>query len=176
MVRRFRQIFWGLLLVMLDVEFNYFDVLPDFLGYILVAVGCGGLVDLSRRFSTAQTLSWFLAVLSLVDFVLPEGLAAVYGFVHLAVDCGMIWFLLGGVMEFAYGRKRYDLSLRASNRRLVYIVVMCAASLIGVVARGSRDAATLMLIVCAVCVVLLEVVILHLIHRVKNELATDQIT
>ena len=79
MFTRFGQIFWGLLLVILDLRFNGFDVLPDFIGYILVAIGCGGIVGLSRRFSTAQTLSWILAVLSLVGIVIPNDLASLYG-------------------------------------------------------------------------------------------------
>jgi hypothetical protein len=170
---RFGQIFWGLLLVILDLQFNEFDVLPDFIGYLLVAVGCGGLVGLSGRFSTAKTLSWILVVLSLVGFVLSNDLASLYGFVHLAVDCGMIWFLLGGVMEFASVRDRPDLRLRASNRRVAYVVLMCAATLVGLVAQGSRDAASLMLIIFVICIIPLLVLILHLIHRVKHELATD---
>ena len=44
---RFGQVFWGLLLVILDVTINRFDILPDFIGYILVAVGLGGLTGLS---------------------------------------------------------------------------------------------------------------------------------
>jgi hypothetical protein len=172
MFTRFGQIFWGLLLVILDLKFNGFDVLPDFFGFILVAVGCGGLVDLSRRFFTAQTLSWILAVLSLVSFAIPTELASLYGFVYLAVDCGLIWFLLGGVMEFASARERPDLRLRASNRRLAYVVLMCVGTLVGVVGQGSRDAATLMLIMFVVCFIPLLVLILHLIHRVKHELAT----
>jgi hypothetical protein len=31
---RFGQVFWGLLLVILDVNINHFDVLPDFVGYV----------------------------------------------------------------------------------------------------------------------------------------------
>ncbi len=172
MSTRFRQIFWGLLLVILDVEFNGFDVLPDFIGYILVAVGCGGLVDLSTRFSKAQTLSWILAALSLVDYFLPRELGSLYSFVHLAIDCSMIWFLLGGIMEFASTRARPDLSLRASHRRLAYVILMGVITLVRLVARGSRDAATLM-VIFVVCTIALLILILHLIHRVKNELATD---
>jgi hypothetical protein len=168
---RFGQIFWGLLLVVLDVRINGFDVLPDFIGYVLVAVGCGGLAGVSRHFSTAHTLSWILAVLSLVAFVLPSDLGSVYGVLHLAVDCAMMWYLLGGVMEFALAKGRPDLCERASNRRLAYVVVMCFATLTGVVAHGSRDAATLMLVVLVICVIPLLVLILHLIYRVKHELA-----
>jgi predicted MFS family arabinose efflux permease len=173
MFTRFGQIFWGLLLVILDLRFNSFDVLPDFIGYILVAVGCGGLVVLSRRFSTAQTLSWILAVVCLVGFFIPNDFAALYHFVHIAVDCGMIWFLLGGVMEFASARERPDLSLRASNRRVAYVALMCAATVIGFVARGSRDVATVMGVIFIICIIPLLVLILHLIHRVKHELVAD---
>lgn len=170
---RFRQIFWGLLLVILDLKLNGFDVLPDFIGYILVAVGCGGLASLSRRFSTAQTLSGVLVVLSLVGFVFPTDLAFLYGLVYLAVDCAMIWFLLGGVMEFASARERPDLERLASSRRVAYVVLMSGITLIGLVAQGSQQVTLLMLVIFVTCTIPLLILILHLIHRVQHELGAD---
>ena len=84
----------------------------------------------------------------------------------------MVWYLLGGVMEFAAAKARPDLRLRASNRRLAYVILMCAATILGLVARDSRDSGSLMLLVLVVCILPLLILILHLIHRVKNELAT----
>jgi hypothetical protein len=171
MFTRFGQIFWGLLFAILDLNINGFDLLPDFVGYFLIAAGCSGLASESKHFSTAQTWSLTLAILALVSFVIPNDLDTLFGFLRLAVDCAMMWFLLGGVMEFTTARERLDLSERASHRRVAYVVLMCMASLAGVVVRGSRDAGTVMIMLTMICVLPLLILILHLIHRVKHELA-----
>jgi len=173
MSTRFAQVFWGLLLVILDFKINRIDILPDFLGYILVAIGCSGLASISRHFSTASTLSWILVAFAFVGYALRGSASTVFGILNLAVDCAMMWFLLGGVMELAVARQRTDLSERASNRRIAYVVVMCLATLAGLVAQGSRDAAVVMVVVLVICILPLLFLILHLIHRAKHELTTD---
>jgi hypothetical protein len=60
MATHFTQLFWGLLLVILDFfMINGFDLLADGVGYLIVAAGCRGLSSLSSRFETAQILSLF---------------------------------------------------------------------------------------------------------------------
>ena len=173
MFTRFGQIFWGLLLVILDFKINHIDILPDFVGYILIAIGCRGLVIASPQFSTASMMSWILVALAFVGFALRGDAASLFRIVDLAAHCAMIWFLLGGVMELATARQRPDLSDRASKRRIAYLALMCLLTLTGFVAEGSRDAATFMAVAGIVCILLLLVLILHLIHRARHELTND---
>lgn len=175
MFTRFGQIFWGLLLVILDFNINRIDILPDFVGYILIAVGCRGLSSASRHFATASMMSWVLLGVTVVGYAVSGDLAQIWRLVHLAVDCAMIWFLLGGVMELATIRQRPDLSDRASKRRISYVALMCLLTLTGYVAQGSRDTATFMAVVGIVCILLLLILILHLIHRAKHELTNDHV-
>ncbi|MBC8350833.1 MAG: hypothetical protein H8E66_02530 [Planctomycetes bacterium] len=167
----FAQIFWGLLLVILDISINGFDLLADGIGYLVVAAGCGGLSLLSPRFVTARSLSFVLAILWLVGFAVHGEIAVVYGLVTTVVNCAMIWQLLGGIIEFALERKRPDLAQRAGNRRLAYVAIMICTSMFAIALSGSRDAVPLV-VVLVVSMLMLMVMILHLIHRVKIELAT----
>ena len=175
MFSRFGLIFWGLLLVLLDFKINGFDILPDLIGYILVAIGCAGLSNVSRRFSTASALSWIMSAITLIAYALKGGAATALGFLHLAVDGAMMWFLLGGVMELAASRQRMDLSERASNRRVAYVVLMSLASLAGFVVQGSSAVSAILSVGLMVCIFALLFLILHLIHRVKHELAGDHV-
>jgi len=174
MFSRFGLIFWGLLLVLLDFNINGFDILPDVIGYILVAIGCAGLSNVSPRFSTAGALSWIMLAVTLIAYFLNGGAATGWGFVHLVVDGAMMWFLLGGVMELAASRQRMDLSERASNRRVAYLVLMSLASVSGFAMEGSGAASAILAVGLIVCIFVLLFLILHLIHRVKHELAGDQ--
>jgi hypothetical protein len=171
MFKHFGQIFWGLLLVIVDFNIDHVDILPDFIGYILMAMGCGGLVTVSRRFTTARVLCWILAVLAVIGYA-PMGrdVTTAFSLTHLAVDCTMMWFLLGGVMEFAAARHRLDLSARASSRRIAYIALTGPATLIALVAQDSHNASVLavMFVLCALVLVFL---ILRLIYQVRHELA-----
>ena len=165
----FSQMFWGLLLVILDIRINGFDLLPDGLGYVIVAFGCAGLVEYSPRFVTARTLCLVLAVMWLVGFAVYGDPALVYGLVTAALNCAMMWQLLGGIAEFAY-LERPDLAQRAETRRAVYVVLMIIMSLIPLLAKGSPDVRPL-IVILVVGMLVLMVMILHLIHRVKTELA-----
>jgi hypothetical protein len=168
---RFAQIFWGLLLVLLDFRINRVDLFPDFLGYILVAIGCRELANVSRHFATANTFAWVSVGLALLGFLLSRGVAQVFGLVALAVDCAMMWFLLGGIMELALARQRADLAQRASNRRIAYVVIMCLGTFAGMAAQGSRSDSEILGVLLILCIFPLLFMILHLIHRAKHELA-----
>ena len=165
----FSQLFWGLLLVILDFSINGIDLFADGIGYLIVAAGCRDLVSLSPQFSTARALCFVLALLWLVGFAVSGDAVVVYGFATTIVNCVMIWHLLGGIAEFALSRDRRDLAAKAGNRRLAYVVITLGISLLAFEG-GSHDAAALVVVLIGAILVLL-VLILHLIHRVKTELA-----
>jgi hypothetical protein len=173
MVTFFGQIFWGLLLVILDFHVNRFDILPDVLGYVLIAVGCRGLVFASGHFSTASVMSWVLLVLNVLELAFRGNAAHVFYWASFVFDCAMIWFLLGGVMELATARHRLELSESASKRRIAYVVARCVLVLTGLMAEGSRGAGTVIAVAGLVCILFLLFLILQLIHRAKDELSND---
>lgn len=171
MATHFSQLFWGLLLVILDFSINDFDLLADGIGYLIVAAGCRGLSSLSSRFEAARVLCFVLAALWLVGFAVRGDIVVAYGLVTLVVNCAMIWQLLGGIGEFALSRQAPHLAARAANRRVAYVAIMAGTSVLALAMQGSRNAGALAIILVLAMLVLL-VMILHLIHRVKVELAT----
>ena len=91
MASHFAKLFWGLLLVILDFKINGFDLLPDGLGYLIVAAGCGGLGRLSSRFPSARFLCFLLAIFWLGEFVIGGGdIAVIFGVALTLVHCAMI--------------------------------------------------------------------------------------
>ncbi|MEZ6035665.1 MAG: hypothetical protein R3C17_21415 [Planctomycetaceae bacterium] len=171
MATHFSRLFWGLVLVILGFSINGFDLLADGVGYLIVAASCRGLAPLSTKFATARTLCFVLGVLWLLGFAVHGDLAILYGLVTMAVNCAMIWQLLGGIGEFAISRQRQDLADRASNRRVAYVATMVGTSLLAFAMQGSSNAGSLAIILVVAMLVLI-VMILHLIHRVRVELAT----
>ena len=177
MFKRFGQIFWGLLLVILDFNLNRIDVLPDVLGYLLVALGCRGLSGVARGFAIASSLAWVLTGFAVIHALIQLGARIHWSwFQYLTnlTDCAMMWFLLGGVMELATARQRPDLAERASHSRIAYVALMALATLTGLMARNSRDLAQTLAVLFVIGILLLFALILYLLHRVKHELADDR--
>ncbi len=56
MAKSLSLIFWGLLLVFVDLRLDAFDVLPDVVGYVLAAIGAGRLS--ARRRASAPRRWW----------------------------------------------------------------------------------------------------------------------
>ncbi len=174
MFTRFGQIFWGLLVVILDLRVRGFDLLPDFVGYILVAVGAGGLIGASRQFATVRMMSWVLAGMSLLSLFRLGRFGIGLALVILVVDCVMMWSLLGGVMEFTAARQRPELAQQAAQRRLIYLALKGVAALVMLLALVLPKVAGLLGLVLFLCSVALLVLILHLLYRVRYEVARDQ--
>lgn len=66
----FNRIFWGLLFVVLDIRISSVDlVLPDFVGYILIASGLSRLAPHHQWFRTARILAIVLVFVSLTTLV-----------------------------------------------------------------------------------------------------------
>jgi hypothetical protein len=164
-------VFWGLLLVILDVTLNQFDVLPDFIGYILVAIGAGRLVATSSRFGVARDLSWALMAISIVSLFVRGDLATIIYFIGLVANCTMMWFLLGGFAGIAAAHHRQDLAEKAAQRRVIYVVLMVVAAFVNLVGHEIRDFAALAVVVVVVAMLVLTVMILHLIHQLKTLVA-----
>ena len=171
MYARLGQLFWGLLLVIFDFRLSDLDLLPDFLGYIIVAVGAAGLIEASARFRTARNLSWALAFLSVAGLFFVRDVSVVLGLINTALDCAMVWYLLGGVMDISTAKGRPDLAGQASNRRVAYLALTCVVTLVGLAAGGGRVAGGLPVVLVAVTMLVLVVMILRLIYRVRHEVA-----
>ncbi|HEY1172555.1 MAG TPA: hypothetical protein VGH19_14390 [Verrucomicrobiae bacterium] len=164
MANSFGLVFWGLVLIGIDVRVG-FDLLPDFIGYILVAIGCSRLGAASRRFPFTSNLAWIMVGLSLISIVMPGGvLSRLLYLVSALVDCGMMWQLLAGIIELTEVKGRSDLAKDADRWRTAYMVIAVIGAVFVLLAVGSFLNALLSLAYLVVVVL-----IVYLIHRVKLE-------
>ena len=166
----YSMLFWGLLLVILDFSINGFDLLPDGIGYLLVAAGCSGLATMSRQFTTAQTLSYVLAVLWLIGIFVGGQLGTLLALASTVLNCLCIWMLLGGIAEVATSRGRTDLAARARQLRMAYVVVMGIMTFAAWLLSGAVGGG-LIVIGLVVALIIVMIMILILIHHAKHALA-----
>ena len=170
------QIFWGLLLVILSFKINQLDLLPDFIGYILIAVGAGGLVAASGQFIIARYLSWTLVPLSLISLVAGGDLGLPLYFINAMLNTGMIWFLLGGIGDLAMSFDRPDLADQAAKRRIIYVSFMGLSMLLVLLARADSSQAALAVVLFVVIMLAIVVLILQLIWQVREAIPAQSAT
>jgi len=138
-VRRARQgMLWvlaGVLCTFVDLRINRVDLLPDVMGYGLIALGASALVPLEATFRRVRLLAWPLAAVSLADLVEVRWFLAEYGdltytynplwpaLVLCAVlNIVMMWTLISGVQRLALGRCRMVLARSAEQYRSIYVI------------------------------------------------------
>lgn len=77
MRRACQQVVWGYLLILIDINIERFDILPDFLGYILQLVGLYHLKRLNVYFHIGYGAAWALLAVSAIQFFITFGQPAV---------------------------------------------------------------------------------------------------
>ena len=71
-------IFFGWLLVFLNFTINGFDILPDFIGYLLIFAGVNKLAEKSPYFGEARIFALVMCMVSFSDLLLLEMEACLY--------------------------------------------------------------------------------------------------
>ena len=166
----FLQVFWGLVLVIFDVSIHRIDLLPDFIGYALIAVGAGGLRLLSPAFDATRTYAWLLVSVSvLATLPLPE-IDFFLKTVLVVIDCLMMWALLDGVKEYSLYHDRIDLAERAEWRRVAYVATSVGLAVLGFSMLVYGENIGILALIVAIFLIVVDAMILHLIHRVRMEL------
>ncbi|WP_106767023.1 hypothetical protein [Paenibacillus faecalis] len=68
MRRACNQIFWGFLLILIDIRIDLLDIFPDLLGYLLLLTGLYQLKRLNVYFSIGYGSAWALMIISFIQF------------------------------------------------------------------------------------------------------------
>src|SRR5262245_14146204 len=165
---RLQQVFWGLVVIALDVPLGRFDILPDCVGYVLVALGAGGLITAGRPFNLAKTLCWILVGVSAAAALFQGYFGMTLRLLQVPLDAAMMWFLLGGVIEIASSKQRPELVARANLCRIAYVAVMCVVGVTIIVARVVPNLASALGRLTFIGMLCVVAVILHLLFQLKQ--------
>lgn len=139
--------FWGFLFLLVNFYVQGLNVLPDVVGYILLAVGASTLRTLNPRFHTVFILSFPLMVLSLPNLhqvVQPNGIHAgpTSGNPLIWVMGTLVWILMffvvfnvcKGTAEVAITQFQPHLAEQAMVRWNLFLVLQIATGFVRVLA------------------------------------------
>lgn len=165
----FNLILIGILFVLVDFTINRFDLLNDYLGYILLAIGAGRLAAYSQGFATTKVLSFLLLALEVVKLILWGGPPVLVGANSAAISlvvCLLVWHMLGGIRELAYKAGRKDLVKLAEMRRLLFVIIFGGLSIITRIPAGNFYVPQA--VGSAIAIAVLTILIIHLIMKTKS--------
>lgn len=177
------KVFWGLLFVLIDFNINHFDILPDFIGYIIVVFGLSELVPFSHLFSKARFVAIVLAGCSIpamfmVEINLLDGFqpsedvfmiliaATILTLIHLV----FIYFFLKGLMELAVKSNLPGLAEKTQKQLTAYMVVSLAVAALSPFALNLTDQKAIFLIfTSAIASFVVQIMVLALIRRFRSK-------
>lgn len=153
------NLLWTAYIFLFDVRIMGFDVLPDVVGYILMAIGLSRLASLNKHFSTAAKIAPIAALVSLASFYQPPATGApmfafggptfktpigasltVAGVILIALNLVVVYHTVAGIIQLAKSRKDNEVIEAAEARwgeykalHIALMPIMLFAALVPVV-------------------------------------------
>ena len=135
----FRKLFWGFLFILIDFRISGFDILPNFIGYILFAVGFSILAKNSIYFVKASNYNIVMILLSLfsiyqypaqgsgIEFG-PLGLFAIPVVIASVIfNLLVVYNLFNGIKDMAECSERGELYSEAETRWKQFLALQLTA-------------------------------------------------
>jgi hypothetical protein len=173
MATGFRLLMAGVVFVMANLHIRGFNLLPDVVGFILVALGAQMLVPFADRFHIVRVFGWILVPLALLLYALPQIGVAILQVIIVILVIALVWTLLGGVRQFAGERDRPDLERHAGTYRRVYLGLALVSLFFAQLVYFDAEGAGVFLTVMAAAKIVLLAFILRLLFVVKHDLTSE---
>ena len=166
----FMRIFWGLLFIVLDINISNFDVMPDFIGYILIYSALNSLEQFHPRFRNAKPCAAVMVIVSAAQMlhINPFFVSTILG---IGLDCLMIWHTCNAISEMALARGNLSLSETSTNRRTLYSIVAFSNLLLTPFLWPSNTSAGVILIPLLIVSVTAVILVMMLMRRASIELS-----
>ncbi|WP_427340742.1 hypothetical protein [Caloranaerobacter sp. DY30410] len=127
----FSKIFWGFIFLF-DFRLNGVDIIPDFIGFILIYFGLQKLVEKNNNFELAKNLAFPLIFISVFDIyqiqkpginiITMSGIGLIIGAVFTILSLIMVYRICLGISEMANGRSENELATKSMNRWTLYLI------------------------------------------------------
>lgn len=94
----YKKILLGLIFIILNLKINNFDILPDFIGFILIAHGANLIIDTDIIFKKIKNLSILLSLFKIVQLII----AFFYSYTTFPTYYSFILGIIDTVLEIQF--------------------------------------------------------------------------
>lgn len=135
----YNKLFWGTLFILLKINIGPFDILPDFVGYLILYAGICELTVQNGYFAKGKRPALVLAVVSLKDavnltntnllagaFPITNSWLSLLELASMVINIYMIYILCNGIGLVAREREVVPLQYAAEDRLKIFFVVSVA--------------------------------------------------
>jgi len=182
-----RQTMWGFIFLLVDIRLISFDILPDWIGYLLVAFGCSKAFSMTaiRSFRYAQLtavvllLSYIAITIvnvstgqsSTVDLNRPPGYSAAFYMVTAAqtIHLLLVFWICSATHAYASGHGLSELSAKSRGRWTGYLVCSTAILITTSFIPNGDHSFALIIIPEAIIGFILELFIINLLLNTARE-------
>lgn len=182
--KSFKKIFWGYLFLLINLRIMGFDILPDFIGYIIILFGVRELSTQNEYFAKAVNMNYILIFLSLFGIyevteglgVQPNGLnnpiTFILGIVSIIVDLYFMYNLFMGIRDMSDERNIIDL-YNKSDDYWGYYWKLTVATFIGILFAFIPVIGLIYLLIIVVLFIVLQINILRFFWDCSNRFIED---
>jgi hypothetical protein len=164
----FIQIIWGLLIAAIDIKLEWFDLLPDGVGYVLVFLALKQLRGASVHFDRAQTFVILAGLCWCVAFV--PAYAPLAEILLILANLGVTWSILAGIAQLARERANSSLAHSADNLATFLMVVSILSALFGAMSHMQPGGIPVLVVPAVIASFVVYILAMMLIHRASDEL------
>ncbi|ART77076.1 hypothetical protein B4U37_13905 [Sutcliffiella horikoshii] len=172
--RGLTKILWGLLFVLIDINIEYVDIIPDFVGYSMIAYGL-----MQLDFEKERSWAVGIAIISFPTFFIPKANAAdpmsyngdyffnaLYytglGVLHLI----LMYLIISRLIKVAESKGQFEVAQQARTRLTMYVGV----SIFVLVGFMVGEVLGFLLIIALIFSIIMEIVLLVQIAQFRRVL------
>ncbi len=179
-VSGFSSLFWGGLVVLIDININEIDIMVDPIGFVIAAVGMHRLAPQLRRSHLILTLFYALLILSMFALFRPAAEITVFqegnfnftisrlwfiDVLDLAVTTAFVWVFFGALAQLAQRAESEPLRDKAYRCRTYFLWGLLSLPLLGVLTLLLRSNVWPILLVLAGYALFVVIYFLYTIHQ-----------
>lgn len=181
MKESFNKIFWGFLLVLIEIHLIVVDVLPDPLGYFFIYVGVQALAKHNTVGRKAEYISLILIIVSIptifiqnssingLGHVNPFNMWSIYMIVMGLCKLVLVFYVFKLMLAFAKEHDNLYLVKRTISTFKIYLVVMLLNQFLqSFVMNLTSEAVTVLTIIMLISSLVLEITFLVLLRKFRD--------
>jgi hypothetical protein len=175
----YNKIFWGFVLILIDIRFNRMDIIPDFIGYFYIWAGLNALAFYNKECLKTSYLSIVLLVLSFNSLFterflrmgngnyLTKPFSFVIGLFETALHLVLIFQIIQSIIYFSKQWRNKFLENSCYRFLKIYMSMMIMLSISLIIMVSMTIKAPQAYFISSIISILIELYLLYIIYKAK---------
>lgn len=180
----FNRMFWGMILVFFDINLGSIDILPNIVGFIMIATAISGLSSDTKEeksFKKGEVYAWIMVCLACIDIILKFsgygnqdiGIAPswiiIYGQLSSVINLIMVYYICKGIYNLGEKAANTEISISARDRWIYYFISTSSTSILMAFTLNFKEGIlTTFIIIVVVINFIINILIMALVRKASR--------